>query len=68
MFLTYNMGIGFCVVVAPEDADAVRRIAHDYGVESHVIGRTVSDPKKQVRIPQYRLIGTGGKFRRVDGE
>ena len=64
MFLTYNMGIGFCVVVAPEDADAVRRIAHDYGVESHVIGHTVSDPKKQVRVPQHRLVGSGGKFRR----
>ena len=31
MFFTYNMGIGFCVIVAPEHADSVRRIAQDHG-------------------------------------
>ena len=64
MFLTYNMGIGFCVVVAAENVDSVRRIAHDHGVESHVIGHIVGDGKKQVRIPQRRLIGAGGKFQK----
>ena len=64
MFFTYNMGIGFCVVVAPEDLDAVRTIAHDHNVDSHVIGHTVSDPQKQVRLPQYHLLGSGGSFRR----
>ena len=63
MFFTYNMGIGFCVIVAPEDVDSVRRIAHDHEVESHVIGHTVSDPKKEVRIPHYRLVGSNGNFR-----
>ena len=57
------MGIGFCVVVAPEDASAVRSIAHAHGVESEVIGHTVSDLKNEVRIPHYRLIGSDGKFR-----
>lgn len=65
MFFTYNMGIGFCVIVAPVDVDSVRRIAHDHGVESQVIGHTVSDPKKEVRIPHYRLVGAGGKFQRI---
>src|SRR5207247_1822084 len=64
MFFTYNMGIGFCVVVAPEDLDAVRTIAHDHNVDSHVIGHTVSDPQKQVRLPQYHLVGSGGSFQR----
>lgn len=64
MFLTYNMGIGFCVVVGPKDVDAVRRIAHDHAVESHVIGHTIRDERKEIRIPQYRLIGFGGKFHR----
>jgi phosphoribosylformylglycinamidine cyclo-ligase len=62
MFLTYNMGIGFCIVVAPDSVTSVRRIAHDHGVESHVIGHVVSDPKKEVRIPQYGLTGADGKF------
>jgi phosphoribosylformylglycinamidine cyclo-ligase len=64
MFFTYNMGIGFCVVVAPEDAAAVRTIAHAHGVESEVIGHAVSDRKNEVRIPHYRLTGSDGKFRR----
>ncbi len=64
MFFTYNMGVGFCVVVSPEDADAVRSIAHSHGVESDFIGRTVSDPKKEVRIPHHRLVGSGGRFHR----
>ena len=65
MFFTYNMGIGFCVVVAPEDADAVRSIAHAHGVESEAIGHAVGDLKKEVRIPHYRLTGSGGKFQRT---
>jgi phosphoribosylformylglycinamidine cyclo-ligase len=64
MFHTYNMGIGFCVVVASEDAEAVRRIAHDHGVESHAIGHIAGDGKREVRIPQYRLVGSDGKFHR----
>jgi phosphoribosylformylglycinamidine cyclo-ligase len=62
MFFTYNMGIGFCVVVDSADAEAVRRIAAGHGVESHIIGYTEHDPGKHVRIPQYRLTGSGGKF------
>ena len=65
MFHTYNMGIGFCVVVAGEDVQSVRQIAHDHGVESYVIGHTVGDAKKEVRVPQYQLIGSGGKFRKI---
>ena len=64
MFFTYNMGIGLCVIVAPEHADAVRRIAHDRGVESHVIGHPAADGKNEVRVLQYRLVGSGGKFRK----
>ena len=64
MFFTYNMGIGFCVIVAPEDVDAVRSIAHAHGAQSDVIGHTVTDSRKEVRIPHYRLLGSGGKFQR----
>lgn len=63
MFFTYNMGIGFCLVVAPEDVDAVRSTVHEYGTESHVIGHIVADSKREVRIPQCKLVGSGGKFR-----
>ena len=65
MFFTYNMGIGFCVIVAPEHADSVRRIAQDHGVESHFIGHIAGDGKKEVRVPQYALLGSDGKFRKI---
>jgi len=65
MFFTYNMGIGFCVIVATEHADLVRRIAHEHGVESHFIGHVAGDGKKEVRVPQYRLLGSDGKFRKI---
>src|SRR5438094_1251351 len=65
IFFTYNMGIGFCVIVAPEHADSVRRIAHEHGVESHFIGHVAGDGKKEVRVPQYRLLGSDGKFRKI---
>jgi phosphoribosylformylglycinamidine cyclo-ligase len=66
MFFTYNMGIGFCVITAPEDVDEIRSIAHHHGVESHVIGQIVTDPKKEIKILQYHLAGCyGGKFHKV---
>jgi phosphoribosylformylglycinamidine cyclo-ligase len=63
MFFTYNMGIGFCIVVAPDDAARVLAIASEHGVESHVIGHTVKDDRKRVWIPAYGLLGDNGAFR-----
>src|SRR5207249_11813131 len=54
MFFTYNMGIGFCVVVAPEDADEVLGIAKEHNVGAQVIGHTTKDTDKKVSIPSYR--------------
>ena len=62
MFFTYNMGIGFCVIVVPGDVDALRRIAHEHGVESHIIGYAVADPEKKVILPKYGLVGREENF------
>ncbi len=62
MFFTYNMGIGFCVIVNPEDAASVQRIAREHGTESYVIGYTVKDAMKTVQIPSYGLTSFEGKF------
>ncbi len=62
MFAAYNMGIGFCIVVAPEDFGAVQQIAQDHGVECRRIGFTVKDPRKKVSIPAHGLTGEAGKF------
>src|SRR5207249_11022160 len=65
MFFTYNMGIGFCVIVAPEHADSVRRIAHDHGLESRFIGHIAGYGNKDVRVPTYGLLGSDCRFRTI---
>jgi phosphoribosylformylglycinamidine cyclo-ligase len=64
MFFTYNMGIGFCIVLAPEDVAAAHAIAQKHNVRSYTIGRAVSDPEKKVIIPSAGLVGFDDKFTR----
>jgi phosphoribosylformylglycinamidine cyclo-ligase len=63
MFEVYNMGIGFCVVVAAGDADRVLEILRRHGRQASVIGHAIADPTKSVQLPREKLIGTGKKFR-----
>ena len=63
MFEVYNMGIGFCVVVAGRDADATLAILARHDRRAMVIGHAVADPTKSVRLPREKLIGAGKKFR-----
>jgi phosphoribosylformylglycinamidine cyclo-ligase len=63
MFEVYNMGIGFCLVVAPGDADRTLAIVRRHGREASVIGRAVADPTKSIQLPREKLIGTGKRFR-----
>jgi phosphoribosylformylglycinamidine cyclo-ligase len=62
MFAVYNMGIGFCVVVAETDADAALTILVRHKRDARVIGYAVADRTKSVFLPQQRLIGTGKRF------
>ena len=41
MFNTFNMGVGMCVVVAPEDADAAVEALRAAGEDAYVIGTLV---------------------------
>jgi phosphoribosylformylglycinamidine cyclo-ligase len=63
MFDVYNMGMGFCVVVAEADADATLAILARHGRRASVIGHAVADPSKSVQLPHEKLIGTGKRFR-----
>ena len=63
MFEVYNMGIGFCVVVAPGDADRTLDILKRHGRRASVIGHAVPDPTKSVQLRREKLIGTGKRFR-----
>ncbi len=63
MYSVFNMGIGFCAVVGPEDEDQAMAILKARGRRAHVIGRVVADHPDQVVIPERGLIGEGKTFR-----
>jgi phosphoribosylformylglycinamidine cyclo-ligase len=62
MFEVYNMGIGFCVVVAAADVDRTLAILARHSRRASVIGYAVADPAKLVRLPREKLVGTGKRF------
>jgi phosphoribosylformylglycinamidine cyclo-ligase len=62
MHEVFNMGIGFCYVVAPADVDLTLSILKQHGRTAQVIGHAVADAEKKVRIPQRGLIGRHKKF------
>jgi phosphoribosylformylglycinamidine cyclo-ligase len=63
MFEVYNMGIGFCVLVAAEDADPALLILQRHGRRARIIGRVIKDDRKGVYLPHQRLEGHGKEFR-----
>jgi phosphoribosylformylglycinamidine cyclo-ligase len=63
MYQVYNMGIGFCVLVAEKDRDATLSILQGHGRRAQVIGRVIEDDSKGVHLPGERLVGHGKEFR-----
>lgn len=63
MFSVFNMGIGFCAVVAQRDAERAIAIFDAGGFRARQIGRAVSDNLKTVRLPQHGVTGRGKHFR-----
>lgn len=64
MYTVFNMGVGLCVVVPEERADAVVRIASECGHDAWTIGR-VTDEDGVVRLPRQGLVGRDGHLRRA---
>ena len=62
MFEVYNMGIGFCVIVAEGDVEATLAILARHHRAASVIGYAVADPAKSVHLPQHKLVGRGKRF------
>jgi phosphoribosylformylglycinamidine cyclo-ligase len=48
MYRTFNMGIGFCLAVAPQDVIEVQAFLRTHKLESFVIGEVIQDPKHKV--------------------
>ena len=61
MFEVFNMGVGFCVVVAEDDVQAVIATATEYGCPAMRIGHTVADTSRTVTIEPYGLHGRRGE-------
>ena len=61
MYATFNMGTGFCVVVAPAEADAALAALRGAGEEPVVAGSVTGRPGKYVTIPAAGLTGRGDR-------
>ncbi|HMD62634.1 MAG TPA: phosphoribosylformylglycinamidine cyclo-ligase [Stellaceae bacterium] len=63
MHQVYNMGVGFCVLVAEKDRDATLSILQRHGRHAQVIGRIIEDASKGVYLLREKLAGHGKNFR-----
>lgn len=50
MYRTYNMGVGFVVIVPPESTEQVVEICEDNDLEAKPIGTAIPDPDQRIRI------------------
>ena len=62
MFRVFNMGVGFCVVVAANDAARVVEIAKAHGKAAAPVGYAVAPGERRVWVTQRGLVGQGGTF------
>ena len=62
MYTVFNMGIGMCVVVRPEEVDAACAVALRHGAKPAVIGRATGENPGTVSLPKQRLRGSGTAF------
>jgi phosphoribosylformylglycinamidine cyclo-ligase len=65
MYRTFNMGIGFALVVAPAGADEARARLARTGERVHVLGHATADPERTIHLRPRGLVGRGGRFTRA---
>jgi phosphoribosylformylglycinamidine cyclo-ligase len=53
MYRTFNMGVGFCVIVDEKQSDEVIDICSQHGTVAKIIGRAVKKPG--VHIKDFKL-------------
>ncbi len=62
MYRVYNMGIGFCVILPEQEAEAAIEIAMRHNVDAFRIGYVVKKHPKKVNLKQKRLCGHKSQF------
>jgi phosphoribosylformylglycinamidine cyclo-ligase len=65
MFCVYNMGTGFCLVVAAPHAGRALEALGRLGLEAFRLGHAVADPDRKVHLVPKGLVGEGSRFRRA---
>ena len=62
MYRVFNMGVGFCVVVAPDGVGGVLAIAAEHGVPAWPLGYARADGRRRLELPTVGLVGERGVF------
>lgn len=62
MFSTFNMGIGFCVVVPDASVDKATEIVRSGGMWAEKIGYAVHDTQRRIYILPKHLVSSGNTF------
>jgi phosphoribosylformylglycinamidine cyclo-ligase len=61
MYETFNMGIGFCCVLAPRDLDPALALLREHHSSARLIGRATAEAGV-VRLPSIGITGRKGRF------
>jgi len=59
---TFNLGVGFCIVVSEKDAKKVIQISKKFKIPAWKIGYAVKDPERNIIIPSMKVIGKAERF------
>jgi phosphoribosylformylglycinamidine cyclo-ligase len=65
MYATFNMGIGFCIVVSEADQHKALSALKDAGEDATRIGTVTGQPGRTVTIPAVGLTGKGDTFEQI---
>lgn len=58
MYRTFNMGIGFCLVVPNHEVDDVIKIFSTHGYEAQQIGTVIDEPRVEIYLKKEKLVYT----------
>jgi len=56
MYKTFNMGMGFCIVIDKSEAELMMRIIKQHGIESQIVGYVEKSDKKEVLLIDKNII------------
>src|SRR5438067_758732 len=65
MYTVFNMGIGFCLVVGPQDVKRVLALLQQAGEKPCILGKAIDDKDKAVMLTRQKIVGTGHTFERL---